>query len=178
VVRELQVALLSSPRVPHTAAAQVGAPCEGHYSFETLTTRKNDIAELDCRLRRANDSGAAFVHSDSALRAAIFSTPRQHGPSRTSRARAGRTRRRDRICGIGPVQARQVMQRDTRSPAVRGRPDKQRHQQTEHRQAQRRMQRHDSEINQDDHHANRHAIADDGEGPRITRIPNENQAAD
>jgi DNA-binding response OmpR family regulator len=44
-------------------------------------------------------------------------------------------RRRDRICRIGPVQSRQVMQRDTCAPAVGGRPDKQRQQHHLHRQA-------------------------------------------
>jgi hypothetical protein len=35
-----------------------------------------------------------------------------------------------------------------------------------------------SEVDQDDHRAYWHPIADDGEGPRITGIPSEDQAAD
>ena len=83
---------------------------------------------------------------------------------------AGRRRRRDRIGRIGPVQSRQVMQRDTPAPAVGGRPYQQRHQHNHDRQAQHRMRTHHSEIDQDDNRANWQSIADDGEGPRITGI--------
>jgi len=96
----------------------------------------------------------------------------------TCRLLADRRGRRDRIRRIGPVHARQVMQRDTCAPAVGGCPEKKRQRHNHHRQAQHRMRTDHSEIEQDDNRANRQPIADDGEGPRITGITCENQAAD
>jgi len=91
---------------------------------------------------------------------------------------AGRRRRREGIRGIGPVHPRQVVQRDTRACAVVVRPDSQHHQYDHHRHAQHSMRLQYSEIDQDDHRADWQPIADDGEGPRITGIPHEDQAAD
>ena len=46
------------------------------------------------------------------------------------------------------------------------------------RQAQQTMRFEDPKIDQDDHHANRQPIADDGESPCITGIACEDQTAD
>ena len=80
--------------------------------------------------------------------------------------------------GSGQSHSRQVMQRDSRAPAVGGRPDQQRHQPNSHRQAQHRMRTHHSEIDQDDEAHNWQPIADDVEGPGIARTSYEDQAAD
>ena len=98
-------------------------------------------------------------------------------PSARSRARIGRERRKG-IRGIGPIHARQVVQRDTRTPAVWSRPNQQRHQDHQHRHASDRMRTHHPEIDEDDAHAYWQPITDDGEGPRITRIADEDQTAD
>ena len=80
--------------------------------------------------------------------------------------------------GSGRVHSRQVMQRDTGAPAVGGRPDHQRRQHRQHRQAQHTMRTSHSEIDQDDHRGKWQPITEDREGPRITRITCEDQAAD
>ena len=98
--------------------------------------------------------------------------------SDTCRHLADRRGRRDRIRRIGPEHSRQVMQRDTCTPAVGGRPDKKHQQHSHHRQAQHRMRTDHSEIDQDDQCANGQPIADDDEGPRITGITREDQTAD
>ena len=89
----------------------------------------------------------------------------------TLRMRTRRGRRRDRIGRVRPVHSRQVVQRDGRAPAIGSRPDYNAPQRDQHRHAQRRMRANDAEIDHDDHCGNRHAVADDVEGPRVTGIP-------
>ena len=96
--------------------------------------------------------------------------------SALARSRIGR--RRNRIRGIGPEHARQVVQRDRGAPAVGRRPDRQRHQHCHQREAEDGMRADDAEIDQDDHRANGQPIPDDREGPRIAGITCEDQAAD
>ena len=76
---------------------------------------------------------------------------RRHARSQSdSPSRLGRRRRRDRIRRIRPAHARHVMQRDTRAPAVGGRPYQEHRQQNQHRQAQQTMRAHHSERDQSD----------------------------
>src|SRR3954471_13934724 len=69
------------------------------------------------------------------------------------------------------------MERNTRAPAVGGGPDQQRYQDNHYRQAEHTVRTHHAEIDQDDNGGNWQPITDDGEGPRITGITHEDQAA-
>ena len=76
------------------------------------------------------------------------------------------------------MHSRQIMQRDPRSPAAGSRPDQQGHRRHHQRQAQHRIRTHDSEVDHDDNRGDWQPIANDGEGPCITGIAHEDQAAD
>ena len=107
------------------------SPCPG----------RRHVGGRGCRRSRSHRVGATAAGRDSpdAWPKAVNS------PISDATLAEGR-RWRDRIRGIGPVHSRQVMQRDTRAPAVGGRPDQQRYQHNHQRQAQHGMRPHHSEI--------------------------------
>ena len=85
---------------------------------------------------------------------------------------------RNRVRRIRPVDPRQVVQRDTRSPAIRECPEPDDCQHGEHREAQHAMRTQHSEVDQRDDRGDWQTIAEDDEGPRITWITCIDQAAD
>src|SRR6185503_2040714 len=89
----------------------------------------------------------------------------------------GLARWREWIRRIRPVDARQVMERDASTPAIRRGPEHQRSQQRQQGEAGRRMRSHDAEIDQHDHQAEWQPIADDGEEPGVARLGDEDEAA-
>ena len=146
----------------------------------SLSDGKGAVATV-CRGRKGSEDVAIKVLRGSQITklSAAFNDMVHARMSLTNHIHRRRLRRRrDGIRGIGPVDSRQVMQRDARAPAVGGGPDQQRHQPNPHRQAQHRMRTHHSEIDQDDKPHNRQPIADDREGPGITWTSHEDQAAD
>jgi hypothetical protein len=104
-------------------------------------------------------------------------SPSVSGDCPLALARTGRRERRNRVRWIWPVHSRQVMQCDPDAPTVGSRPDEEHHQHTHHRHPQYGMRTDHSEIDQDDEHGNGQPITEDGEGPGITGIPCEDQAA-
>jgi hypothetical protein len=147
------------------AAAEAGI-VPGHQLALSRCIRRRCGWEAGIRTRKTRSRAGGTAHRSSPSRRTV-----------ASRTSASGRRRRNRIRGIRPIHSRQVIQRDTHAPAVGGRPDHQPHQRNHHRQAQRRMRTEHSEIDQDDHRRNWQPIADDGEGPRITRMTCEDQTA-
>jgi len=69
------------------------------------------------------------------------------------------------------------VQRDTRAPAVEGRPNGERHENDFRCQTQYSMRPHNTELNQKDNRSNRQPIADDGESPRVIGISDKDRPA-
>ena len=85
--------------------------------------------------------------------------------------------RRERIRGIGPEHSREVVQRDTRAPAIGSGPDEHRRHYRHRHQAQDGIRTHHSEVDQDDHdepfHSGRVALPEGvrGSSRRVSTLP-------